>query len=111
MGDSDHRMGKLKRRLQSAQTTESGKAFEDQISATEAMLVDLRALVLGLETDIRNKYHSLKIDESCRALTKSTLPVKAGSKAESNSKGKAAWDGSFPPIPAATPAPEPVPAA
>lgn len=75
IGDAEKRITRLRRRVQNTmETPRSSKSTEDQLASAESLLVDLRSLRRGLEADLRNKCHALKIDESCRQLTK----VKSG---------------------------------
>lgn len=71
IGDAQRRIVKLRRRAHNTmETPRSSKASDDQLSSAESLLVDLKSLKDTLETDLSNKYHALKIDESCRQLTK-----------------------------------------
>jgi len=71
VGDAEKRIVRLRRHAQSTlETPRSSKATDDQLSSAESLLVDLRSLKDSLEADLSNKYHALKIDESCRQLTK-----------------------------------------
>eukprot|EP00440_Ansanella_granifera_P004105 gb/GFBE01004452.1/.p1 GENE.gb/GFBE01004452.1/~~gb/GFBE01004452.1/.p1 ORF type:complete len:489 (+),score=143.57 gb/GFBE01004452.1/:1-1467(+) len=73
--DAEKRMVRLKRRAQhTMETPRSSKATESQLQAAEAMVIDLKGLKHGLETDLRNKIVALKMDETCRTLTR----LKAG---------------------------------
>jgi len=71
IGDAEKRIVKLKRHAQNTMLTpRSSKTTEDQLSSAEAMLVELKSLKGALEGDLSNKYAALKIDESCRQLTR-----------------------------------------
>jgi len=68
IGDAEKRIVKLRRRALNS------TGADDQLSSAELLLADLKSLKQGLEADLRNKCCALKIDESCRQLTK----VKSG---------------------------------
>jgi len=71
IGDAEKRIGRLRRRaLTTIETPRSRQASDEQLSSAEALLVDLRSLKQGLETDLRNKNSALQIDSAARQLTK-----------------------------------------
>eukprot|EP00931_Biecheleriopsis_adriatica_P078060 TRINITY_DN51538_c0_g1_i1.p1 TRINITY_DN51538_c0_g1~~TRINITY_DN51538_c0_g1_i1.p1 ORF type:complete len:431 (-),score=119.45 TRINITY_DN51538_c0_g1_i1:55-1347(-) len=71
IGDAEKRIVRLRRRVQSTmESPRSSKATEEQLFSAESLLLDLRSLKHSLEADLSNKFQALKIDESCRQLTK-----------------------------------------
>lgn len=90
IADAEKRIVRLKRRALNNTTT------DDQVSSAESLLADLKSVKHGLEADLHNKCCALKIDESCRQLTK----LRTGGQVSKmgQTMRKTAKDGAFPKI-------------
>jgi len=93
IGEAERRIVGLRRRAQNTmETPRSSKATDDQVSSAESMVVELKSLKDTLEADLCKKMQALKIDQSCRQLTKITSGVHVSKVA---SMRKTAKDGGF----------------
>jgi len=76
IGEAERKIVGLRRRAQNTmETPRSSKATEDQVAAADSMVVELKSLRDTLEVDLCKKMQALKIDQSCRQLTKITSGV------------------------------------
>lgn len=71
ISDAQRRIVRLKNSAQNAtETPRTSQATAEQLDSAESLVLDLKSLKSDLEIDLGNKYYALKIDESCRQLTK-----------------------------------------